>query len=90
VVTFVTQFAVTPFFGWVGDPDRDALVPEEREILSLLWVPVSELVHPDAYTAEHWQFADRELDMHFFHVEGETIWGMTARILAGILDRMLP
>lgn len=84
VSTVATAFAVTPVVGWVG-ADHD-WVAQPEEIESVLRVPVADLVDPRAYHAETW--VRPEWEVHFFDIEGETIWGLTARILNGLLRRL--
>jgi len=87
--TVATAFRVTPFVGWLTD--ADGLVPQPGEIDAVLRVPLRELLHPDAYHAEDWMssyVAARAFEVHFFDIEGETIWGLTARILHGLFDRV--
>lgn len=85
VSTVATAFVVTPVVGWVR-PGHGLWVPQPDEIDAVLRVPVAELVHPDAYHSETW--IRPEWQVHFFEIEGETIWGLTARILNGLLDRV--
>lgn len=84
VSTVATAFTVTPVVGWVGQV-RD-WVPQPGEIEAVLRVPVVDLVDPGAYHAETW--VRPEWEVHFFDIEGETIWGLTARILEGLLRRV--
>lgn len=84
VSTVATAFAVTPVVGWVGAVRE--WVPQPGEIDAVLRVPLRDLVDPDAYHSETW--VRPEWEVHFFEIEGETIWGLTARILNGLLRRV--
>lgn len=84
VSTVATAFTVTPVVGWVAQ-EHD-WVPQPDEIDAVLRVPVAELVDPHAYHSETW--VRPEWQVHFFDIEGETIWGLTARILTGLLQRV--
>lgn len=86
VSTVATAFVVTPVVGWVRSGRGQVWVPQPDEIDAVLRVPVAELVHPDAYHSETWVRPEWQVD--FFEIEGETIWGLTARILNGLLQRV--
>lgn len=86
VSTVATAFVVTPVVAWVRTDQQRLWVPQPDEIDAVLHVPVAELVHPDAYHSETW--IRPQWQVHFFEIEGETIWGLTARILNGLLQRV--
>jgi 8-oxo-dGTP pyrophosphatase MutT (NUDIX family) len=83
VGTAVGQFVMTPFVGVVapGTP----LVAHPREVARVFDVSLAELLDPEAYRSEVWQFWGEARLMHFFDLEGETVWGATARIRAVLL-----
>jgi 8-oxo-dGTP pyrophosphatase MutT (NUDIX family) len=83
VGTAVGQFVMTPFVGIV-DP-RPRLVPDSREVDRVFDVALSELLDPEIYRSEIWQFWGEARLMHFFDLEDETVWGATARVLADFL-----
>lgn len=83
VGTAVGQFVMTPFVGIV-EP-RPLLVADLYEVDRVFDVALSELLEPDVYRSEVWQFRGEARLMHFFDLEGETVWGATARILADFL-----
>jgi 8-oxo-dGTP pyrophosphatase MutT (NUDIX family) len=83
VGTAVGQFVMTPFVGIV-DP-RPRLVPDAREVDRVFDVALSELLDPEIYRSEIWQFWGEARLMHFFDLEDETVWGATARVLADFL-----
>lgn len=80
----VTRYSVTPFVGRI--PDRSYL-PDEREVAEIAVLSVAELVSIDNYEAE---FRDHphygEVTIHYFHVDGYTVWGATGRILVQLLE----
>jgi hypothetical protein len=63
-----------------------------HEVERAFWVPLSELVRPDTFHWEWWQFDHDELrgerPMFFFHLDDETVWGATARMLHELLCRV--
>lgn len=83
--TFVSGFVVTPFVGWLDAPPE--LRPNPAEVAEVLFVPLAHLTdsirqepgftHSDrTYPTEAWVWGE--------HV----IWGVTARILRLLLERL--
>lgn len=61
--------------------------PDPREVQAALWVPVHELLHPDAATEYlHDLGAGNTLSFPAYDARGQVVWGMTHRILAGFLE----
>ena len=83
ISTVASQFTITPFVGLLGAPPR--LVLDPREVVRAFAVPLSELLEPAAYREERWELWGEWWPMSFFELPGETVWGATARILAGFL-----
>ena len=80
----VTEYAVTPFVARV--PDR-AYDPDEREVAEIALLPLSGILDPDNYEYErrdHPYYGD--IVVHYFHVDGYTVWGATGRILVQLLE----
>lgn len=82
----VSGYLVTPFVGLLDA--RPSLVPDPREVASVLEVPLSELLTEGVYRQEFWDHGQRVRTIHFFELEGETVWGLTARILVSFLARL--
>ena len=59
--------------------------PMNSEVDRVFTVPLSELARTDTYSQEYWKFPDRELQINFFYLDDETIWGATARILLQVM-----
>jgi 8-oxo-dGTP pyrophosphatase MutT (NUDIX family) len=83
VPTAVGQYVMTPFVGVVAP--GTTLVPHPREVARVFDVSLAELLDPDAYHAEIWEILGVPRHVHFFELEGETVWGATARILVDLL-----
>jgi 8-oxo-dGTP pyrophosphatase MutT (NUDIX family) len=85
--TVTTRFLIAPFVGLVAS--RPTLVPDPGEVVSVFDVALSELLADGIHREEHWGpgplAGSRTRAVHFFELEGETVWGATARILAGFL-----
>ncbi|MFC7256598.1 NUDIX hydrolase [Haloplanus litoreus] len=80
----VSDYAVRPFVSRI--PDRTS-VPDEREVAEIVVLPVAALTDLDNYESErrdHPHYG--EIRLHFFHVEGYTVWGATGRMLVQLLE----
>ena len=85
--TFVSRSYIVPVVATVEEkPD---LLINSFEVERALWVPLAELVRADTFSWEWWNFDRVEVPddrpMFFFHLDDETIWGATARILHVLL-----
>ncbi len=80
-------FLIAPFVGLIGVPP--ALVPDPHEVERVFDVSLSTLLSGDVHSQEQWDLFGSERTMHFFELEDETIWGATARILAGFLAHLM-
>lgn len=79
-----SRYAVTPYVARI--PERE-YVRDEREVAEIAILPVSAFLDPENYESErreHPQYGNAVV--HFFHVEGYTVWGATARILVQLLE----
>lgn len=81
--TVATAFTIYPFVGLVKE--SVTLTPHPAEVASILRVGVDELLQEGVYHQEVWQVAGHEWPMHFYLLEGETVWGATAAILTNFL-----
>lgn len=81
--TVTTRFLVAPFVGVL--PARPRLVPDAREVERIFDVALADLLADGVHTEEHWGMGSVTRPVHFFEVGGETVWGVTARILAEFL-----
>ncbi len=80
----VTDYAVRPFVGRV--PDR-AYEPGDDEVAETAVLPLSALTDPDNYDSErrdHPRYG--EIRVHYFRVDGYTVWGATGRMLVQLLE----
>ncbi len=84
----VTEYAVTPFVGRI--PDRE-YEPNESEVAEIVVLPLSGFLDPNNYECErrtHPHYGD--IVVHYFHVDGYTVWGATGRILVQLLELTTP
>lgn len=85
--TVVSRSYIVPKVGVVDRPLP--LAGRTMEVDRVLWVPLAELTRPDTYRAEVWGMGSTDRTLHFFHLDDETIWGATGRILYDLLVRVL-
>jgi len=81
-----SKYAVRPFVGVA--PDRE-YVPDESEVAEVAVLPVDALTDPANYESErrvgHPEYGDHRV--HYFHVDGYTVWGVTGRMVVQLLER---
>ncbi|SFB72918.1 NUDIX domain-containing protein [Halobiforma haloterrestris] len=80
----VTEYAVTPFVGRVPDREYER---DDDEVAEIVLLPLSGLLDPENYEYErrdHPYYGD--IVIHYFHVDGYTVWGATGRILVQLLE----
>ena len=83
-ISTVTRYAVRPFVARVAQQEW---VRDEREVAEVVLLPVEALIDLDNYESErrdHPHYGDVRL--HFFRVDGYTVWGATGRILVQFLE----
>ena len=85
--TVVSRSYIVPKVGVVDEPFE--LTGLTMEVDRVMWVPLAELTRPDTYRSETWGFGATHRVLHFFHLDDETIWGATGRILHDLLGRAL-
>ncbi|MFW6448508.1 MAG: NUDIX hydrolase [Halobacteriota archaeon] len=79
----VTGFEVVPF---VAEIPPGPFRPNPAEVAEIVTVEVPDLLDPGNYEAEHRVHPEHgPLTVHYFHVDGYTVWGATARILVQLL-----
>ena len=84
--TFVSRSFIVPVVGVVSA--HPPLVLHDVEVDRAFWVPLVELVRDDTFSWEWWNFTGEdsvERAMFFFHLEDETVWGATSRMLHELL-----
>ena len=79
----VSRFVVHPRVG-VTDT-RPQFRPERGEVARILEVPLDDLRNPACLGVEPRRFRSGEMDVPFFKLDGEKVWGATGIILAEFL-----
>ena len=65
------------------------LTPDPREVVRVFDVSLSELMADGVYREERWDMSKQDLDVHFYELADETVWGATARILTTFLTALV-
>jgi len=80
----VTRYIVRPYVGVI--PDRP-YTPDEYEVAEIVRLDVAALTDRTNYESEHRDHPEYgPIRIHFFHVDGYTVWGATGRMLAQLLE----
>jgi 8-oxo-dGTP pyrophosphatase MutT (NUDIX family) len=84
--TFVTNYVVHPFVGHIPHPTELSLEPNPAEVETILTFSLDRLREGFAMR----RLVRRGVPIHTptYEVEGQLIWGATARILGDLLDRL--
>jgi 8-oxo-dGTP pyrophosphatase MutT (NUDIX family) len=85
VSTFVTDYRVHPFVGLVAHPAELGLVPNPTEVETVLTFSL-ELLR-EGYAMRRLVRRGVPIRTPTYEVEGQLIWGATARILGDFLER---
>ena len=84
ISTFVSKSIISPIVGFI--PPSLTLVPDSGEVARIFTVSLQDLVRPDTYRNEWWLTPRGEINIHFFELDDETVWGATGRMLTQLLD----
>jgi 8-oxo-dGTP pyrophosphatase MutT (NUDIX family) len=95
VLTMVSGSLIMPILGSVAA--RPHLVASPAEVERVFDVALRDLADPDVFHEERWSIpgrvipgsADNSFAVWFFEVEGEMIWGATARMIHELLSIVL-
>jgi 8-oxo-dGTP pyrophosphatase MutT (NUDIX family) len=88
LTTITSDRFIVPVIGLLAAPPT-GLVAQESEVEAILEVPLSALLHPDAYREERWGPLSIDHPVVFFEIEGDTIWGATGAMLRQFLTTVL-
>ena len=80
----VTNFSVRPFVARVPDREYDPCSPEVAETAPLSLAALTDRENYDSERRDHPHHG--EIRLHYFRVDGYTVWGATARMLAQFLE----
>jgi len=82
--TLADTVAVTPVAGVLYRVPP--LVAMEAEVARIFTIPVESLLQADRWTSRDEPRAGRTRRVHYFLHEGETLWGLSARIVLHLLE----
>jgi 8-oxo-dGTP pyrophosphatase MutT (NUDIX family) len=68
-------------------PDRPTLT-HNPEVASSRWVHLDQLLHPETYHSVRLDVRGESRDVPAYHLEDAVVWGMTERILTGLLRKL--
>jgi 8-oxo-dGTP pyrophosphatase MutT (NUDIX family) len=80
---FASNYLVQPTVGWT--PQRPQFNLDPHEVEMLLEVSLLDLLDPNHYQRETWELRGRMVQVPFFCIQAQKIWGATAMILSELL-----
>jgi len=83
-VPTITNYRILPFVGAI--PTDFAYLPSPHEIESVMEVPLVHLFNPSIHRVERRWVLESEREIYFYDYGPNVIWGVTARILRGLLQ----
>ena len=84
--TVGSKSLVHPFVSVIRGGRPEGLIPDPSEVERILHVPMSELLRDDVFHEEHWTIpAIGHVNVNFFELYGDTVWGATAAMLRQLL-----
>ena len=88
MATVSSPALIVPYVGHFAAPHDLLASPDEVD--AVLSVRVAELLDPSIYRSEIWQrFDETELEIIFFELVGDTLWGATARMVRNLFEIVL-
>ena len=80
----VTRYSVRPYVGRIPDREYVPCDEEVAEIAVLSLADICDLANYESERRDHPYYG--EIRLHFFYVDGFTVWGATARMLVQFLE----
>ena len=84
----LTGYVIRPFVGLLRE--RPAVRASPVEIERVFTVPLSELSRSGACRFERVETGGWTVESYVFEVDGQVVWGATARMLVDLIDRLGP
>ncbi|MBN1311902.1 MAG: CoA pyrophosphatase [Anaerolineae bacterium] len=81
-----SYFMIHPHVAYI--PRRPAFEPDPIEVAEVLEVPLPLLLDERIKALEHWTYNGIEMDVPFYRIHGQTVWGATAIILSEFETRL--
>ena len=85
LTTVSSQARIVPYVARLSQPPSMTANPDEVD--EILLVSLSELLLPEVYREERWQWpgSNQQRPIYFFDLVGDTVWGATANLLRQLL-----
>jgi len=80
---FASNYLVEPTVGWC--PTRPPFNVDPYEVAALLEVPLATLRDPATIRREPWNLRGTVVEVPYYALQGQTVWGATAMMLAELL-----
>ena len=84
LTTFVSNSLIIPVVARIDGQPTFTL--QEEEVARVLTTPLHDLAREDTYRNEWWSRPQGDINIHFFELDDETVWGATGRILRQLID----
>lgn len=84
----VTSFAIRPYVGWVDPVAAAEVAPDETEVARLFGVPLEYALDHRHFRYEPIERGGRPYRVYSIDYDDNHIWGATAGMLYGLLDRL--
>jgi 8-oxo-dGTP pyrophosphatase MutT (NUDIX family) len=86
LTTVSSAALITP---WVGILDRrPSLVANPAEVERVFDVALADLMADGVHHSERWARAGVDIELQFFELPGDIVWGATGRVLMELLTRV--
>ena len=79
-----SNYLVQPTVGWMAK--RPRFHPDPYEVADLIETPLLDLLDENNRRTEMWQLRGHAVQVPFFAIQGQTIWGATAMMLSEFLS----
>lgn len=87
LVTVSSPSLIVPYVGTIDT--LPTLTPSPHEVDGIIHISLAELLDPDIYREEIWTRDGFEMPITFFELEGDTLWGATARMVRNLLELLV-
>lgn len=84
ISTYVSNSHIVPVLAYLQTPPSMSAV--NAEVDRVFSVSLVDLVRDDTYVEEHWGNPPNQYQIHFFHLDDETIWGATGKMLHQLIN----
>ena len=81
-----SDFEIHPFIAYVSQ--RPHLVPAPTEVAELIEVPLGQLLNPAVFREEEWIIRQVPVDVPYYLLGGQQVWGATAMVLSEMEQRL--